>query len=169
MCPRANRPASLKESESSGPALQRQWLRRVIVTLCFTNLERDLCKRRSLLGLVCDAFPIGTTWLRNWPHRPSAISIHASENPRGIPAQSPWVATKELPWVFPPNIFNGNAVVAVHLLVTNNISPQRRWRCFHFNHLPKVGAGAPTLGFGTQSPLGLFLQRFLKRLYHLWA
>ena len=118
----------------------------------FNHLQRPLQKEVSVGIGFADAFPSETTWLRDWPHSPSTISIHVSENPNGIPAQSPWVATQELPWVsFPPNIFNRNAVAAVHRLIIDNIGRNAVGVVSFSNRLPKVGAGAPTLGYGAQS------------------
>jgi len=89
------------------------------------------------------------------------MNLHASENPDRIPAHSPWVATKEPPWVsFPPNLFNRNAVAAVHRLIMNNIGRNAVGVVFVFNRLPKLGAGAPTLGFKAQSGWDCFFPAF---------
>ena len=133
-------------------------------------LRKSLQKEVSVGIGLADAFPKETIWLRDWPHSPSAINIYASENPDRIPAQSPWVATKELPWVsFPPNIFNRNAVAAVHLLIADHIGRNAVGVVFVLNRLPKVGACAPTLGYGTQSRWDCFLQTFLSGLGRIWG
>ena len=68
------------------------------------------------------------------------------------------------PGTAPANIFNRDAVAAVHLLITDSSGRNAVGVVFVFNRLPKVGAGAPTLGYGAQSRWDWFLQRLLSGL-----